>query len=103
MSLDGVFETINSLKEESLEKLIELVKIPSISAQDKGIECADALIDIMKSEIEFETQKVPTSGYPVVYAEKMVGAEKTLIFSSIVSPEMASMIEANSLLISTHQ
>ena len=80
LSLDGVFETIDSLKEESIEKLIELVKIPSISAQDKGVECADVLIDILKSEIEFETKKVPTSGYPVVYAEKMVGAKKTLVF-----------------------
>lgn len=80
LSLNGVFETIDSYKEKSIKKLVELTKIPSISAQNEGIECADAVINLLQNEIGFEVKKVATSGYPVVYAEKMVGAKTTLVF-----------------------
>ncbi|NVM52858.1 MAG: M20/M25/M40 family metallo-hydrolase [Candidatus Helarchaeota archaeon] len=80
MSLDEVFETIDRNKEKSIVKLEKIVRIPSISAQDKGVECADEIIRILENEIGFDTQKIATSGYPVVYAEKMVDAKTTLIF-----------------------
>ena len=79
MSLQDVFDEIENSKEKALTTLKNIVRIPSISAQSKGVECSDALLELLKKEIGFETKKVATSGYPVVYAEKM-GAEKTLIF-----------------------
>ncbi len=79
MGLEEVFEKIDIFRDVSLTSLKELVRIPSISAEDKGVECADALIELIKKEIGFEAQKIATTGYPVVYAEKNVGAPKTLI------------------------
>lgn len=80
MTLEDVFQVIESYQEPSITKLQELVRIPSVSAENKGMECADALINILKKEIGFKVRKIPTSGYPVVYGEKNVGAETTLLF-----------------------
>ncbi|MDD1777624.1 MAG: M20/M25/M40 family metallo-hydrolase, partial [Candidatus Helarchaeota archaeon] len=67
-------------KEPSITRLKELVRIPSVSAEGKGIECADTLITLLQKEIGFKARKVHTSGSPVVYAEKNVGAPTTLLF-----------------------
>lgn len=80
MTLEDVFQIIESYQEPSLARLEELVRIPSVSAESKGIECADALMEIFKDEIGFQTQKIQTSGYPMIYAEKNVGAQTTLLF-----------------------
>ena len=80
MTLEDVFQVIESYKEPTIARLKELVRIPSVSAESKGMECADALINIFKKEIGFQARKIPTSGYPVIYAEKNVGAQTTLLF-----------------------
>ncbi len=80
LSLRDIFENIDENREKALNRLSELVRIPSISAEQKGAECADALIDIIKKELNFNTRKVPTSGAPVVYAESGSDAETTLLF-----------------------
>ncbi|MHA1264901.1 MAG: M20/M25/M40 family metallo-hydrolase [Candidatus Helarchaeota archaeon] len=93
MSLKKVFEVIDKLKDESIEKIRELVRIPSVSAQNQGVECADALVKILSSEIQFEVQKIPTSGYPVVYAERDVGADTTLVFYNHYDVQPADPLE----------
>ena len=80
MQLKQVFDKIEQNLEETIARIQEIIRIPSISAEEKGIECADLLVDILKKEIGFEARKIATSGPPVVYAEKMQGAETTLIF-----------------------
>ena len=80
MSLEDVFQVIESYKEPCIARLKELVRIPSVSAENKGMECADAIANIFKKEIGFQARKIPTSGYPVIYAEKNVGAQTTLLF-----------------------
>jgi len=80
MTLEEVFNAIERAKEPSIARLKELVRIPSVSAENKGVECADALITLLKKEIGFTTRKISTSGSPVVYAEKNVGAPTTLLF-----------------------
>ena len=80
MKLENVFSEIDKDKENFIEVLNEIIRIPSISAQKKGIECADKLISLIKREIGFNTKKFETPGYPIVYAEKTVNAPVTLIF-----------------------
>lgn len=64
----------------TIDKIKQLVRVPSISAQNSGVECADLLVKLLKEEIGFKSEKIATSGYPVVFAEKQVGAAKTLVF-----------------------
>ncbi|HUX99304.1 MAG TPA: M20/M25/M40 family metallo-hydrolase [Candidatus Deferrimicrobium sp.] len=80
MSLQDVFQTIENKIASTIYALKELVQIPSISAEAKGIECADVLIELLRKEIGFGTRKIQTSEYPIIYAEKMNGSKKTLIF-----------------------
>ncbi len=80
MYLENVFSEINKAKGSIIESLRELVQIPSISAQNKGVECADILISLIKREIGFSTKKIETPGYPIVHAEKIVDAPITLLF-----------------------
>jgi acetylornithine deacetylase/succinyl-diaminopimelate desuccinylase-like protein len=94
MSQQEVFETIENNKDRTIRTLKDLVQIPSISAEKKGIECADILIELLRKEIGFETQKFQTSEYPIVYAEKMNGSKKTLIFYNHFDVQPVDPLEA---------
>ncbi|MFX1297039.1 MAG: M20/M25/M40 family metallo-hydrolase [Promethearchaeota archaeon] len=80
MKLENVFKKIEETEDNTIAKLQEIVRIPSISTENKGIECADIIINIIEKEIGFKTQKISTPGFPIIYAENMVGAENTLVF-----------------------
>ncbi len=80
MTLENVFNKIDADKEKAITRLKEIIRIPSISTENRGVECADVVKEIMEKEIDFKTRLIETSGFPVVYAEKMVGANKTLVF-----------------------
>lgn len=81
MSLNEVFESIDQKKDESINILSELLKIPSIAAKGTGTkEAIDFLIRIF-SEIGFNYFIAETPGNPVFCAElKNPDAKKTLIF-----------------------
>ncbi|MHA2251313.1 MAG: M20/M25/M40 family metallo-hydrolase [Candidatus Kariarchaeaceae archaeon] len=70
-------------EKQTLDLLKELVSFPTVAIRDlKTItECAEYLSDVMTS-FGYESKLYPTvpEGSPVVYAEKNVGAEKTLLF-----------------------
>lgn len=80
MSLDDVFRKIEADHENAISALEDLVAIPSVSAENEGLQCADHLLSLIKNEIGFLTRKISTSGYPVVYAERHVGAKTSIIF-----------------------
>ncbi|MHA1425005.1 MAG: M20/M25/M40 family metallo-hydrolase [Candidatus Helarchaeota archaeon] len=80
MTLEAVFEEIERKESKALAQLKRLVQIPSVSAENKGMECADVIQKLIQEEIGFTAQKLETSGYPVIFAEKNVGAKTTLIF-----------------------
>jgi acetylornithine deacetylase/succinyl-diaminopimelate desuccinylase-like protein len=70
-------------KQRFLDELLGLLKIPSVSADsthlDDMLRCAEA---VKKSLLEAGTDKaevLPTKGHPVVYAEKMAGADKPTV------------------------
>ncbi len=80
MTLDAVFEAIEKNSEQAVAQLKEIVRIPSVSAENRGVECADAVKRIISELLGFETQKIATSGYPVIYGARDYGAETTLVF-----------------------
>jgi acetylornithine deacetylase/succinyl-diaminopimelate desuccinylase-like protein len=64
----------------SLDELAKLVAIPSIAAQNTGLdECAD-FVSNMLAKRGFKTEIMASGGSPVVYAERKGKSDKTLIF-----------------------
>ena len=81
-SLSAVFEHIDGRREEYIERLIDYVRRPSISAHGVGIaEVADYIANIM-NRIGLDAQVMPTSGWPMVYGERQLrdGAPTVLLY-----------------------
>jgi len=70
-------------KERFLEELLELLRIPSISAKSEHkedmITCAEAVKQRMLEAGADKVEIYPTAGHPVVYGEKMVDASKPTV------------------------
>jgi len=67
---------INKNKDRFINELIELLKIPSISAdptyKKDVLNCADAVAKSMKDAGADNIEICETSGYPIVYADKII-------------------------------
>ncbi|MDP6908046.1 MAG: dipeptidase [Flavobacteriales bacterium] len=76
MDLTTVDSYIESNKDRFLEELIDLLKIPSVSADPSFSKDVERTAELLKSrlmEIGIENVEVcPTEGHPIVYAEKIV-------------------------------
>jgi acetylornithine deacetylase/succinyl-diaminopimelate desuccinylase-like protein len=66
--------------DQSLDELAELVAIPSIAAQGKGLDEGAALVGRLLEERGFEVAIMPSGGAPVVVAERKGRSPKTLLF-----------------------
>ncbi len=91
--LSEVFRKIDDYRDASIETLADLIQIPSIAAQEKGIECADEILKIVEREIGFQTQKFESPGYPIIYAEQNVNAPTTIIFYNHYDVQPADPLE----------
>lgn len=80
--LDAVFEHIDSNRISFLDRLIDYVRHPSISAENVGIAEVGALLVEMLTGIGLETSLVPTEGHPMVVArwEKAPGKPTVLLY-----------------------
>ncbi len=81
-SLNQVFEYIDGNRDEYIERLIDYVRRPSISAHGVGIaEVADFIAGVMNG-IGLDARVMPTSGWPMVFAErhKADGAATVLLY-----------------------
>lgn len=77
--LSDVFTYIDAHRQEFLERLIDYVRRPSISAQGVGIgEVADYLATMM-NELGLETRIVPTQGWPMVLGRRHKQADKPTV------------------------
>ena len=67
---------INENKDRFINELVELLKIPSISAdpayKQDVLDCADTVAKSMKDAGANNIEICETAGYPIVYAEKMI-------------------------------
>lgn len=80
--LDAVFDHIEAHRETYLERLMEYLKHPSISAHDIGIrEVAALLVDKLKS-LGMTAEAVPTAGHPMVLGRRsdVPGAPTVLLY-----------------------
>ncbi len=80
MQTEKVFEHIDHHQNEHLERIRQLIRVPSISAENRGMrECAELLQSYYK-ELGCETVEiVSTDGQPIVFAEYNKGKAVTLI------------------------
>ncbi len=81
--LEKIQSYIQDNKDRYLEELKELLRIPSISADPAYKEdiqrMADAVADHLK-KVGLDTVEVhPTNGHPIVYGEKIMGADRPTI------------------------
>ncbi len=76
MDLNTVDSYIESNKDRFLEELIDLLKIPSVSADPSFSKDVERTAELLKSRLtEIGIDKVevcPTAGHPIVYGEKIV-------------------------------
>lgn len=74
--MKDVKEYIEANKDRFIEELVELLKIPSISADSAYKNDTMAAAEAVKKTLEFagaeNTELCPTAGYPVVYGEKII-------------------------------
>ncbi|MEO8117605.1 MAG: M20/M25/M40 family metallo-hydrolase, partial [Bacteroidota bacterium] len=70
-------------KDRFLEELLELLRIPSVSARNENKKDMLACAEVVKSRLSeagAENVKIiPTTGHPVVYGEKMIDASKPTV------------------------
>lgn len=77
---EKVFKYIDRHYEEHVRKLQELVRQPSISAENKGVrECAELVKSYFVGLSCKNARLVETSGFPVVYGYYDAGADKTIV------------------------
>ena len=78
-----VKEYIEQNRERFLEELFSLIRIPSISAEaehkDDMVRCAERWRELLLAAGADKAEVMPTDGNPVVYGEKMVGADKPTV------------------------
>ena len=71
-----VNEYMGAHRERMLEELLELLRIPSVSADpayaDDTNRCAEVVAEHLRKAGADNVEVVPTKGYPVVYGEKLV-------------------------------
>lgn len=74
---------IEKNRQRYIDELIDLLKIPSISADSKYMEdvkrCAEAVKDRLLEAGADKAEIMPTKGHPVVYAEKIIDPSKPTV------------------------
>jgi len=79
MAKDSEIRTyIDANEQRFLQELIELLRIPSVSAdskfKDDVVRCANAVKDSLLAAGADMAEVCPTKGHPIVYGEKIIGA-----------------------------
>jgi acetylornithine deacetylase/succinyl-diaminopimelate desuccinylase-like protein len=81
-SLPPVYDHIQVSQQAFIERLMDYVRHPSISAHDIGIREVSEILVKMLTELGLETQAIPTEGHPMVLGrwEKAPGAPTVLLY-----------------------
>lgn len=81
--MQAVQDYIKSNKERFLEELLELLRIPSVSADPAYkadvLKTADFVAESLRKAGADAVEVCPTAGYPIVYGEKIVGPDKPTV------------------------
>ncbi|UJH68525.1 dipeptidase [Allomuricauda sp. SCSIO 65647] len=77
--MEKINDYLNTHKDRFINELIELLKIPSVSADSAFSEDVHKTAEIVRQKLQEagcdHTEICETKGYPVVYGEKMVGPD----------------------------
>ena len=76
MKMEHINNYIKENKDRFISELIDLLKIPSISAdptyKQDVLKCADSVANSLRDAGAKNIEICKTSGYPIVYAEKII-------------------------------
>lgn len=77
--MEHINQYINEHKERFIEELMDLLRIPSISADPayakEVLNCAEAVADSMRKAGADNIEVCETAGYPIVYGDKIINPE----------------------------
>ncbi len=80
-NLQRVFSYIDSHQQEYLERLVDYLRRPSISAYGEGIGEVASYLEQLMTGIGLRTRVMPTAGWPMVVGQRLNRPEKpTLLF-----------------------
>jgi acetylornithine deacetylase/succinyl-diaminopimelate desuccinylase-like protein len=78
--IQAIDAVVHERLDQSLDELSALCAQPSISAHGEGMQaCAELVVKMLKKR-GFETQILPSAGFPVVYGERKGRTDRTLLF-----------------------
>lgn len=77
--LSDVFAYIDAHRQQFLERLIDYVRRPSISAQGTGIGEVAYYLSVTMNQLGLETRIVPTKGWPMVLSRRHEQADKPTV------------------------
>ncbi len=100
--MQDIFRYIDDHLNESIAALVELCRLPTVSAQKSAIDETAAHVERLLQELGFETKVLPKpggsgaeggGGHPVVYAEARGASPKTLLFYDHYDVQPAEPLE----------
>lgn len=81
--MKAVQDYINDNKERFLEEIMDLLRIPSVSAdpayKDDVLRTAESVADHLRKAGADAVEVVPTKGHPIVYGEKIIDPNKPTV------------------------
>lgn len=78
--LSQVKKYVDANREESIQKMADLIRQPSVSSTGEGVEECALLLQKMLTDAGMKAEVLPTRGLPAVYAERLVPGKPTLLF-----------------------
>ncbi len=81
-SIRSLFKTVDLRLSQSIFKLAEYVRIPSISSDPEYVGKMAELLSTHLMQYGFDVKFLGESAYPLIYAYLDVGSDKTVIFSN---------------------
>jgi acetylornithine deacetylase/succinyl-diaminopimelate desuccinylase-like protein len=79
-NIQQVDDVIRDQLDKNLEELSRLCAQPSIAAQNEGMEACAQLVYQMLDRRGFQTEILPSDGFPVIVAERKGTRDRTLLF-----------------------
>ena len=97
--MDNIKNYINEHKDRFLNELIELLKIPSVSADSAFANDVRQTADVVMSSLEKAgcdfVEICETDGYPIVYGEKIIDPKSpTSGFADFSKPKLSPVDQA---------
>ncbi|MDI6894687.1 MAG: M20/M25/M40 family metallo-hydrolase [Bacillota bacterium] len=77
--LEEAFRYVDDSQERFIADLVELCRQPSVSTSGEGMAEMPEALTRMLGRYGFSVRVIPTGGYPIVYGEIDVGADRTLL------------------------